>query len=254
MTRYSGPWSGSGPTDMSRVAIVAALEREVRPLVKTWHVSEREHGGRRFRFFEHGDAVLLCGGIGGEAARRAAEGVIAIFEPAVVYSVGFAGALDSSLKVGDIVRPKRVVNARDGSSVGLDGGDGVLVTFPSVASPEQKTKLRESYGAQAVDMEAAAVARAAELRGVTFGVIKAISDEVDFEFPSTEQFIDSSGGFSEGRFAWFAVMRPWLWGRVIELAQNSGRASRALCATIEALIATKNAPVQAQRASETARR
>jgi adenosylhomocysteine nucleosidase len=233
--------------------MVAALEREVRPLVKSWRVSEREHGGRRFRFFENDDTVLVCGGIGGEAARRAAEAMIAIFEPAVVYSAGFAGALDSSLKVGDIVRPKRVVNARDGSSVGLDGGDRVLVTFSSVATTEQKTRLRESYGAQAVDMEAAAVARAAELRGVAFGVIKAISDEVDFEFPSTEQFIDSSGSFSEGRFALFAVVRPWLWGRVIELARNSGRASRSLCVALEALIATKNLPAHVLPASETAR-
>lgn len=225
---------------MSRVAIVAALEREVRPLIKSWRVSEKEYEGRKVRFFENGDAVLVCGGIGAEAARRAAEAAISTFEPTLVYSVGFAGALDSSLKVGDIVRPERVVNARDGSSVRVNGGDGVLVTFPSVASPKQKTKLRESYGAQAVDMEAASVARAAELREVYFGVIKAISDEVEFEFPSTEQFIDSSGSFSEGRFALFAVMRPWLWGRVIDLARNSGRASRALCSALEVLLASKN--------------
>src|SRR5579872_5655269 len=48
-------WSGSGPTAMSRVAIVAALEREVRPLVKHWRVNEKEHEGRRFRFFEGDD-------------------------------------------------------------------------------------------------------------------------------------------------------------------------------------------------------
>ncbi|HEY1678873.1 MAG TPA: hypothetical protein VGG04_14250 [Candidatus Sulfotelmatobacter sp.] len=214
---------------MSRIAIVAALEREVRPLVKSWRVSEREHDGRRFRFFENDDAVLVCGGIGAEAARRAAEAVIALFEPATIYSAGFAGALDSASKVGDLVRPARVVNAGDGSSFALDGGVGVLVSFSSVASPEQKRKLRESYLADAVDMEAAAVARAAELRGVDFAVIKAISDEVDFDFPSTEKFIDASGRFWEGRFALFAAMRPWLWWRVLRLARNSTHASRALC-------------------------
>ncbi len=235
---------------MSRVAIVAALEREVRPLVKSWRVSEREHGGRSFRFFENGEAVLVCGGIGCEAARRAAEAVIAIFEPAGVYSVGFAGALDSSLKVGDIVRPERVVNACDGSSVLLKDGQGVLISVDSVAGPKQKAKLRESYGAQAVDMEAAAVARAAELRGVSVEVIKVISDEIDFEFPSTEKFIDSSGNFSEGRFALFAALRPWLWGRVLLLARNSERASRALCAALEEQIASKNLPATVPPASE----
>ena len=63
---------------MSKLAIVAALEREVRPLVKDWRVAEKEHEGRRFRFFEQGETVLVCGGIGAEPARRAAEAVFAI--------------------------------------------------------------------------------------------------------------------------------------------------------------------------------
>src|SRR5579859_5080334 len=120
---------------MSKVAIVAALEREVRPLVKHWRASEKEHGGRRFRFFENDQAVLVCGGIGAVAARRAAEAVLAIFEPSIIYSSGFAGALDSALKVGALIHPQRVVNAGDGSSVILEGGTGTLVSFGSVASP-----------------------------------------------------------------------------------------------------------------------
>jgi adenosylhomocysteine nucleosidase len=215
--------------DMSRVAIVAALEREVRPLIRQWRVNEKEVNGRRFRFFEKDDLVLVCGGIGAEAARRAAEAVIAIYAPRIVYSAGFAGALDPALKVGDVVRPRRVVNAGDGSSVSLDQGEGILVSFGSVASPDQKASLRESFGAQAVDMEGAAVARAAESRGAGFGVVKVISDEFDFSFPSMERFIDASGQFLPGRFAWFTALRPWLWPQVARLAGNSNRASLALC-------------------------
>jgi len=214
---------------MSRVAIVAALEREVRPLVKHWRVSEQAISGRRFKFFEKDDIIVICGGIGAEAARRAAEAVIAIYAPKVVYSAGFAGALDPALEVGDVVQPRQVVNAGDGSSIKLDRGEGVLVSFGSVASPAQKAKLRDSFGARTVDMEAAAVARAAEVRGVGFAVVKAISDEFDFTFPSMERFVDPNGRFLEGRFAWFAAVRPWLWLRVARLARNSNRASRALC-------------------------
>ncbi len=214
---------------MSRIAIVAALEREVRPLVKQWRSREREHGGRSFRFFEKDDTVLVYGGIGAEAARRAAEAVIALYAPAVVYSAGFAGALDPGLLVGAVVHPAKVINAGDGSSVNLGEGQGVLVSFGAVASPEQKAKLRDSFGAQTVDMEASAVARAAEARGIRFEVVKAISDEFDFSFPSLERFVDSDGRFREARFALFAALRPWLWPQVIRLANNSKRASRALC-------------------------
>jgi nucleoside phosphorylase len=221
---------------MSRVAIVAALEREVRALIRGWRVSEKEYGGRNFRFFENADVVIVCGGIGAAAARRAAEAVLALYAPSVIYSVGFAGALAPGFSVGLVVQPQRVVNAADGSSVTLERGDGTLVSFGSVATPAQKVKLKESFAAQSVDMEAAAVAQAAEARGVNFAVVKVISDEFDFDFPSMEQFVDSEGRFLEARFAVFAAIRPWLWPKVARLAGNSNRASRALCGFLQNML------------------
>lgn len=217
--------------DMSKVAIVVALPREVSPLVrmKDWRVNEKDYAGRRFRFFENADKVIVCGGIGAEPARRAAEAVIALYGPGVIYSAGFAGALAPELKVGDILHPARVVNAGDASSVAIATGDGVLVSFASVASPEQKAKLRASFAAQAVDMEAAAVARAAEARGIAFAVVKVISDPYDFTFPPMDRFVDFEGRFYGGRFGLFVAPRPWLWLKVVRMARNSNHASRALC-------------------------
>jgi len=227
---------------MSRIAVVAALEREVGPLIKKWRVSDKQFEGRHFRFFEKDDSVVVCGGIGAGAARRAANAMIAIYAPRLIYSAGFAGALDDALKVGDVVRPRRVVNAGDGSCVNLDQGEGVLISFGSVASPEQKSKLRDSFKAQAVDMEAAAVARAAEARGIGFAVVKVISDEFDFSFPSMEQFVDYDGQFRAGRFAWFTALRPWLWPQVARLARNSNRAALALCSSLRTMIDATSTP------------
>ena len=151
-----------------KVGMVAALEREIRLLVKDWRRVEREYDGRRFKFFENGQAVLVCGGIGADRARRAAEAVIALYGPGLVLSVGFAGGLDPALKVGDIFYPSRVVDVCDGSSVETGAGRGVLVSVAGIADVEQKAKLAQSYGAQAVDMEAAAVARGAQARGIRF--------------------------------------------------------------------------------------
>lgn len=225
---------------MSRVAIVAALEREVRPLVKHWRVTEKQHSGRSFRFFESGNVVVVCGGIGAEPARRAAEAVIVLYQPGIIYSVGYAGALDPAIGIGQVMRPARVIHVGDGSSVSIAGGEGVLVTAASVASPAQKLKLRESFGAQAVDMEASAVAHAAEVRGIEFAAIKAISDEFEFEFPGPDRFVDSVGRFLEMRFVLFVALRPWLWLRVIGLARNSRRATRALCDELQRLTGQEN--------------
>jgi len=220
----------------AKVAMVAALEREVSRLVKRWNKVERDHEGRRFRFFENGRVVVVCGGIGAEAARRATEAVFALYQPKLMLSVGFAGALDPTLKVGDIFAPSRVVDARDGSRTEMATGHGVLVSAAVVAGVEAKKKLAESYSAQAVDMEAAAVARGAQARGVGFMAVKAISDESDFHMPAMDRFIDERGHFKTGRFAIFSAVRPWLWPQVIQLARNGAKASRALCTELERYI------------------
>lgn len=213
---------------MPEVALVAALEREVAPLVRHWHVANQEQGGRKFRFFESESAVVVCGGMGFEAARRATEAVIALYGPTQILSVGFAGALDESLRAGDVVEARYLVDARDGSRTDTGFGDAILISFPAVAGAEQKIKLAKSYGAQAVDMEAAAVAKGAEARGVSFRAIKAISDEVGFAMPPLDRFIAPDGSFRTRSFALYAAKRPLLWPDVLRLAQNSAKAARAL--------------------------
>jgi len=225
-----------------KVAMVAAFEREVRLLVKGWPTIPREYGGRRLKFFESGESVLVCGGVGAEAARRATEAVIVLYQPELVLSVGFAGALHPALKVGDIFSPRHVIDARDGSSVDTGTGCGVLVSGGTIAGVEQKRKLANSYGAQAVDMEAAAVARGAQARGVRFMAVKVISDEHDFAMPPMDRFVDANGRFRAGSFAIFAVLRPSLWSRVIQLGSSSAKASRALYAELEGYIRGSKKP------------
>jgi adenosylhomocysteine nucleosidase len=223
-------WSGSGPTDMPKIAVVAALEREISGLTKGWSRVEREHEGRSFVFFERDEMVAVCGGIGVAAARRAAEAVIALYSPVIVQSVGFAGALDAGLHVGDIFMPAVVVDARDGSRVEIGGRDreGLLVTFMAVASVAQKANLAQAYGARVVDMEAAAVANAANAHGIKFAATKVISDELNFEMPQMDRFIGPLGRFRTGSFMGFVALRPWLWRRVAALASNSRKAARML--------------------------
>ena len=78
---------------IAKIAIVAAMEREVWPLIKDWPAVTKQYEGRSFKFFEKSPVVLVCGGIGSEAARRAAEAVTNLYHPLIV-SAGFAGGLD----------------------------------------------------------------------------------------------------------------------------------------------------------------
>jgi len=211
-----------------KTAIIAAMEREVSPLIRSWRVRMIEHGGRRYRLFENGGIALVCGGIGAEAARRATEAVIREVSPARVISVGFAGALDESLEVGHVLEPRAVINAADGVRTEVGSGEGILVTSKTVADKEQKLRFRKAYGAIAVDMEAAAVAQGAQARGVEFAALKVISDAADFSLPALDRFVASDGSFQSVRFAFHVALRPWLWGTTVALARNSAKASQAL--------------------------
>lgn len=224
---------------MPKIAIIAALEREIWPLIKTWPTSVARHEGREFTFYESNYAVVVCGGIGPEAARRAAEAIIARYSPEVLISAGIAGALVPELKVGETVFPEAVIDTLDGSrheTAIKDApvaktalGRTILASSPEIAGVKQKQQLAKSYGAQAVDMEAAAVAKAAMFHNLPFLAIKSISDELGFEMPAMAKFI-RSGQFQTGRFAFYVSLRPWLWLRVYRLARNTRVASDNLCA------------------------
>jgi nucleoside phosphorylase len=219
------------------VALVSAIKEEIAPLVRNWKAGEISHDGRTFLFFESGNgnykAVAICSGIGAEHGRRAAEAVIQKVRPGRIVSVGYAGALDASLKVGDVVEPRIVVSGADGSQADAGRGSGIVVSSTAVADREQKRKLAAAYGAIAVDMEGASVALGARAHGIEFAALKSISDELDFAMPPVNEFVSPLGGFQHAAFAVHVALRPWLWGKTITLARNSARASKTLCAAIE---------------------
>jgi adenosylhomocysteine nucleosidase len=212
-----------------RIAIIAAMEREVKPLIRNWKMRMIEQEGRRYRLFESREAALICGGIGPTAARRATEALIREVNPQLVISVGFAGALDNSMQVGHVFEPRAVINSADGVRTEVASGQGILVSSTTVANKEQKSRFRKAYGASAVDMEAATVAQGAQARGVEFAALKAISDAADFNLPALDRFVADDGSFHSVKFAYHIALRPWLWATTISLARNSSNASHALC-------------------------
>jgi adenosylhomocysteine nucleosidase len=157
----------------------------------------------------------------------------------LLISGGVAGALVPELHVGETIFPAVVIDTQDGSrhvtaiqnaAMGESSlARTVLASYLQIASVAQKQQLAKSYGAHAVDMEAAAVARAAQVHNLNFLAIKAISDESDFELPEMSRFIHH-GQFRTKAFILHVAIRPWLWLKMIRLARNTQLASHSLCA------------------------
>ena len=212
---------------MPKVAIVAALRREVAPLARKF--ARVDAGPDASCAYRGSDVLLVCGGIGGKNAAVAARWAIASIKPELVMSAGFAGALVAECKVGDVISPGTVIDEATGESFPVASGRGVLVTSASVHDERGKSELAVGYRAQAVDMEAAAVARVAGENGIPFFAVKSISDEVGFRMPPMERFIDERGRIRNSGLLAYAAVRPVLWPVLVRLGMNAKEASSQLC-------------------------
>jgi adenosylhomocysteine nucleosidase len=211
-------------------AIIAALPREVKHLVRGWHTQKLP---KKITVYTNDFAVVACAGMGPARATLAVQAAMATKPVTSLLSVGLAGACDPSLHIGDIVRAGVVVDSQSGERYINSQFKQVLVSSPEIASVREKLRLRESYSASAVDMEAATVARMAQAHHLHFQAIKAISDEATFELQELSRFATHDGRFREAAFAAHTGARPRLWPKLFHLARNSQRALQALTAELE---------------------
>jgi adenosylhomocysteine nucleosidase len=225
---------------MPRVAIVAAVQRELRPLLRSWSRVDVRYGALRYTVYESRklQAVAVCGGMGTAAARQATEALLTLGKPELLVSAGFAGALKPHWKAGELFAPRFIVDSLGGSKYSAGGGAGVLLTSHDVHDASGKKVIAEAAEAEAVDMEGSAVADVALKNGVRFVALKAISDEYQAALPPLARFIRPSGSFSTVAFLAAAAIRPEWWRSIWALAGNSSRASKALSRELESLLRT----------------
>jgi adenosylhomocysteine nucleosidase len=215
-------------------AIIAALPREVKHLVRGW----QEHRlPNKTVLYTNDFAVVACSGIGPARAILAVQAAMAMKPVTTLLSVGLAGACDPSLKIGDIVHAGIVVDTQSGERYSNSQNKQVLVSTSAIAGIREKHRLYESYRASAVDMEAATVARIAQAHDLPFLAIKAISDDASFELQELARFTTQDGQFREAAFAAYSVAQPRLWSKLFQLAGNSKRAIQSLTAELASQLA-----------------
>ncbi|WP_263365621.1 phosphorylase family protein [Edaphobacter bradus] len=232
-----------------RVGIIAALPGELKPLVKGWKRVKASTPKARKWVLRRGEDnadewIAVCAGMGAEAARRAFAEAECDGALEVVLSVGWAGALSETIQPEAVVVPSVVIDAQTGESFVISTTvDGALrlVTTARVADAKEKARLWESYGAVAVDMEAATVARLAEMRKIPLVCIKAISDGRDARLPDLNRFVDRDGRMRMLPFLVYVAVRPGFWGPLMRLGSHSAAGAKAMRDTINAFMEGKDA-------------
>jgi len=219
---------------MTRTAIIAALPGELKPLVRNWPHSSRNGVQFWAQRNEEEELIAACAGAGQQAATRAFAAIEDGGPIDLVISIGWAGALRSDLPPGSAHNVAGVIDAKTGERFNCDAGAGELwlATSPRVADEIEKLRLASAYKAALVDMEAAAIARLAAMREIPFYCIKGISDSLHAHLPDFNPFIDSSGHFLTARFVLYAMFRPGYWPALIQMGENSRRASQSIAESL----------------------
>src|ERR1051326_9561329 len=89
---------------MARLGIIAALPREIAPLVGGWQT--RCHD--RVTVWSSDDAVAACAGMGPECVTLAAEAAAQLGATALV-SVGYAGGLSDEARTSSVWVPATII-------------------------------------------------------------------------------------------------------------------------------------------------
>ena len=213
--------------------IIAAVAGEVKPLVRSWAAVESV-GGVAGWHHPTAPVLVLYGGMGAAAATRTFARALQLCQPAWLWSVGWAGALQAETEAGRVLWPASVRDLRTGESFACaaTGTGGALLTSARVATHVEKHRLAAYPGAVAVDMEAAALARLALAHAIPFRAAKAISDTLDEQLPDMNPYLRLDGRFATGRFALDAALHPQAWGSLIRFGRQARLAADELCAAL----------------------
>jgi adenosylhomocysteine nucleosidase len=223
---------------MTRTAIIAAMPGELMPLVRGWHHETRNRIDLWIHKQEGGEWIAACAGAGQAAATRALAEIEKDGPVTSVFSVGWAGALTETCTTGGVYHVSQVVDARTGERFDLASAfePCALVTNPAVVDEPGKRRLAAAYSATLVDMEAAALARLAEMRGIPFTCIKGVSDAVDARLPDLNRFIAPDGRFRLTAFVLFAAIRPWYWPALLRMGENSKKAAQGIAQSLHQVL------------------
>lgn len=230
------------------IAIIAALRREVAPLLKS--LTERKMiriGGMRFWTGELSGipVCILCSGMGDKYAKAAATALLGHCRPKAIISAGFGGALNRGLSVADLVIGREIFAWENGTvrpvmstllSFQVNAGlqsilrEGVIVTSRSLT---KKQMIQQSLPLQAenpvIDLETATIAQTARDHRIPLVAIRSISDSSDEEIGFTlDQICDESSTVKLLRVLPFLLRKPSLIPQFWRLAKQSRQAARTL--------------------------
>jgi nucleoside phosphorylase len=191
--------------------IAAAMEEELNTGMDLCHDLQKSRGINLWQGIRGEKTIgFLKTGVGPRRAAASLGEALQMMTPARILVIGYAGAIDPDLRLGDLVAVSKALAftldkehmdwdhiqpgdsfelsdcealADCAKSAGLSIRTGAAMTSSYVlGDPVHKRRLYENFHASIVDMETAAVAGVAIPRAIPVSCIRAVSDEANDTF------------------------------------------------------------------------
>ncbi|MGZ8761793.1 MAG: 5'-methylthioadenosine/S-adenosylhomocysteine nucleosidase family protein [Acidimicrobiia bacterium] len=225
-----------------RVALLAPMVSELRPVVKAFSLQRGEVGGVNVHVGSLGDVEIVAVkiGMGTRAAADATERLLDATAFDHVLVAGIAGGVVPGVEIGDLIYPSRVIDHASGAEfvpTGLAPGaaSGTLLTSDEFFVEPEELEALAARGVVGLDMETAAVAAVCERRDCAWSVVRSVSDRPGEVPASVLDLAGADGTPNLGKAMRFMVTQPWKVPGLVRLARNSQRAAnRAAAAAVVA--------------------
>ena len=176
-------------------------------------------------------------GIGRANADKAAKEYLANHAPKLLLTCGFAGGLDPALKIGDVIF--ETDNAPVHAKLTTAGAKPVKIFCADriAVTAREKKQLREQTGADAAEMESAAVQAVCREQGIACATVRVISDTADDDLPlDFNQFLTADKKLEMSKLMMAVASKPWKMGAMMELQKNTKLAAQRLGEVLKKII------------------
>jgi hypothetical protein len=179
-------------------------------------------------------------GVGKPAARRTLEAILKR-SPHVqrVVVAGFAGALREGLRLAEVIAASEVVDELGNRwpTTWPEMRHGrVLTCEKMIGEPALKKELGKKHEADAVDMESSAVAEVCQQRGIPFGCVRVVSDDVNKPLSRRLMGLVESGRVRITRVLWEMLRSPRMAVELVWLAKQTRKAADVLAGRLRQLL------------------
>jgi len=216
---------GRPKTEIRKVWVCFAVKEEARPF-------QRLVTGR-------GDVKVILVGMGQRNAERALRAALAKERPRLVLTCGFAGGLRADLVPGTVVFDADPKTGLEPALLAAGAKPGRFhCAARVVATAQEKRVLRQSTGADAVEMESEimrAVCRAQAIPSVT---VRVILDTAQEDLPlDFNQLMTPDQKLRYGKLALAIAKSPGKLGALLNLQKNSRAAAERLAEVLAKVVA-----------------